>query len=83
MAPTVKRNDEGYRIGESHHNCTRPEALVLRARDLHEGLEPSPIGSNRLGPVRIAAILGVPEQWVRKVIYYRTRHHTMDPERST
>jgi hypothetical protein len=80
--PLVTRNSEGYRIGEGHHNCTIPEAVVVRARDLHEGLEPSPIGSNRLGPVRIAAILGLPVETTRKIIYYRRRQHVMDPERS-
>jgi hypothetical protein len=65
-------NELGYRIGEGHHNCTRTDALVKRARDLHEGIEDWPTGE-RLGPVRIAEILGVPLRWVHKVIYFEIR----------
>lgn len=67
-------NELGYAIGEGHHNCTRTDALVKRCRDLHEGIEPSPLpGITRLGPIHIAAILGVPMRWVHKVIYFEVR----------
>lgn len=67
-------NDKGYRIGEAHHNCTRSDAIVQRARELHESTEHlHPCSSSRLGPTRIAKILGVPVEWVRKIIYFTSR----------
>ena len=31
----IKRNDKGYRIGESHHRATIPDAVVHELRDLY------------------------------------------------
>lgn len=74
-APAVKRSERGYRCGDSHHNATVPDAVVVRARDLHEF-------ENQMAP-EIARRLGVEfglqalsESTVRKWIYYVSRNVT-------
>lgn len=72
----VKRNEDGYRCGDSHQNAKVPDAVVVRARDLHEF-------ENVMAP-EIARRLGVefgltpppPESTVKKWIYYVSRNVT-------
>lgn len=77
-------NEDGRAIGDGHHRTKYPDALVVRLRDLHEGLAPSPIGSNRLGPKRLAEIMKaegtpVPASVIYAIIYY-TRRNTVARE---
>jgi hypothetical protein len=70
--PHVKRSEQGYRCGDSHQNAKLPDAVVVRARDLHEyeGVQ-APEIARRLG-----VELGVPvsQSTVKKWIYYLSRN---------
>lgn len=66
-AEPVQRNEEGYRIGDSHHRCTVPDAVVVRMRDMFEHPE------KPIGPTRIARLLGYPVSTVKKIVYYQRR----------
>lgn len=61
----VPVNDRGYRIGEGHHNCTIPDAVVNLIRDMRE--------EHELQLKEIARKTGVAFEAVRKIVYYRTR----------
>jgi hypothetical protein len=70
-----KRNERGYRVGDSHHNAKLPDAVVVRARDLHEfeGVQ-APEIARRLGvefgiqPPSVSS--------VKKWVYYLSRNIT-------
>ena len=74
MTPHVKRSERGWRVGESHQNAVAPDAVVCRARDLHE--------FERLGLTAIVARLAVEFQLrvsprtVEHWIYYTSRNVT-------
>lgn len=61
----VPVNDRGYRIGEGHHNCTIPDAVVVRIRDLKE--------YENVSSPEIARRLGLRLEAVRKIVRYQRR----------
>jgi len=63
----VRRNDRGYRIGESRRNCTIPDAMVIRIRNLRE-IECMEIPA-------IARLVQIPEGTVKSICLYRRRRH--------
>jgi|CXWL01.1.fsa_nt_gi hypothetical protein len=65
---TIKRSEQGYRCGDSHHNAKLPDAVVVQARDLYE--------FDHMMPAEIARKLGVPYCTVRGWVYYRKRNVT-------
>lgn len=64
-------NDRGFPIGEGHHNCTIPDAVVARWRDLHE---------QGITPTEIARREGAALSTVKKVVYYFRRGQVPDPD---
>lgn len=74
VRPIVKRSEQGYRVGDSHHNSRAPDAAVRLARDLHEfdGMKPCAIAR------RLAEEFGlvVPVKTVQHWVYYTTRNVT-------
>lgn len=64
----VALNEQGKRIGESHHNARISDAMVDRIRELHE--------DEGFGYRRIARILDIPLTTVRKIYYYERRAQT-------
>jgi hypothetical protein len=69
----VKRNENGYRCGDSHHNAKVPDAVVVQARDLYEYGDENGI---RLMPAEIARKLGLSYCTVRDWVYYKRRNVT-------
>lgn len=67
------KNEQGYRIGESHPRCRFSDATVERARDMHEleGLSYPEIGRR----------LCVPVTTVEKWCQYRVRHQHPNGDR--
>lgn len=63
----VTRNEEGYRIGDAHQRCTVPDAVVVRIRDMHE----HPV--KPIGAYKIARLLGLNVNTVKKIVYYQRR----------
>lgn len=61
----VTRNERGNRIGESHHNATIPNQVVLEVRRLHE--------QEGWSCTEIAAKLTLRWRTVRKIINYERR----------
>lgn len=70
----VACNAEGYRIGQSHQNCTIPEAVVVRWRDLYDD-------GHGLTPTEIARREGASVNTVKKVVYCVRRGQVADPEK--
>lgn len=66
----VAINENGRRIGETHHRATVPDATIQEIRDLHE-LE-------GWGYRRIAVALGLRHTYVAKVCAYQLRAQTAD-----
>lgn len=64
MRAKVCTNEHGYRIGESHHRCRWPNAVVARCRDLHD---------EGVSAARICELTGVPWGTVRQWLYFQTR----------
>lgn len=70
----VKRSEQGYRCGDSHHNAKVPDAVVVRARDLYE--------YEHLMPAEIARKIGVEQglslsrKTVQHWVYYTSRNVT-------
>lgn len=58
-------NERGYRIGSSHHNCTIPDDVVSRIRDLHEDCG--------IGYRRLARMFGISRGAVQKICNYSRR----------
>lgn len=67
----VALNERGYRIGESHHNCTIPQDVVDRLRDLHE--------EHKIGYRRLARMFNLSRGAVQKICNYTRRAQV--PER--
>lgn len=61
----VPVNELGRRIGDGHHRCTIPDAVVVRIRDLRE--------YEHVTIPEIARRLGVAAETVRAIVYYRRR----------
>lgn len=72
----VKRSERGYRCGDSHHNAKMPDAVVVRARDLHDyEAVTAPEIARRLG-VEFGLEPPLSESTVKKWIYYVSRNVT-------
>lgn len=61
-------NEQGNRIGETHHNARISDATVDRIRELHEDLG--------LGYLAIAAEVKLSRNTVRKICTYERRAQT-------
>ena len=61
---SIMRNERGYRIGESHHNCRIPDEVVEMARSMHE---------RGVGQTEIANALRLPLGTVKKIICFERR----------
>lgn len=67
MTRRVAVNEAGYRIGETHHNATLSELLVLRLRNLRERCLPQP--SYR----ELSIQFGLSVNTVKKICNYERR----------
>ena len=65
MIALVAYDENGRRIGQSHHNATIPDETVARIRELHE--------EHGWGYRRIAKHLGLRWQTVAKIALYKRR----------
>ena len=65
MIALVAYDENGRRIGQSHHNATIPDETVARIRELHE--------EHGWGYRRIAKHLGLRWQTVAKIARYQRR----------
>lgn len=63
-------NEQGYRIGSSHHNARIPQDVVDRMRDLHE--------DELIGYRRLAKMFGLSRSVVAKICKYERRAQTPD-----
>ena len=66
----IALNDQGYRIGSSHHNSTIPDELIDTIRDLHE--------DDALGYRKLAKMFNMSINTVRKICTYERRAQTPD-----
>ena len=66
----VAVNEQGYRIGSSHHNARISDEIVDKLRDLHEEEE--------IGYRRLAKMFGLPRSVVQKICNYERRAQTPD-----
>ena len=62
--PAIRRNHRGYRVGQDHQRAKAEDAVVRRARELHEG---------GMGYKRIGRQLNVPPRTVADWCRYETR----------
>jgi DNA invertase Pin-like site-specific DNA recombinase len=71
---TVKQvvavNENGYRIGSSHHNARIPDDVVDKIRDLHE--------DEAIGYRRLAKMFNLTRSCVQKICNYERRAQTPD-----
>lgn len=67
----VPVNEQGKRIGEKHHNARYSDELIDKIREMHE--------DQGLGWRRIAKMLNMPMDTVKKICLYERRAQT--PER--
>ena len=65
MTTLVAYDENGRRIGQSHHNATIPDKTVARIRELHE--------EHGWGYRRIAKAFGLRWQTVAKIALYKRR----------
>ena len=66
----VAVNEQGRRIGETHHNALLSDALVDQIRDRHE--------DDKIGYRKIAREFGVSRTTVIKICTYQRRAQTAD-----
>ena len=66
----VAVNEQGYRIGASHHNARIPDDVIDKIRDMHE--------DEGIGYRKIAKALGLSKNFVAKVCRYERRAQTPD-----
>lgn len=79
MAPRVKRSETGRRCGDSHQNAKVPDAVVVRARDMHEYEHVAvPEIARRLG-VEFGLHPPLSVSTVKKWVYYLHRNVTPVP----
>lgn len=62
--PEVRRTEQGYRCGESHHRCRISDEQVAQMRRLHE---------EGMGYRRIAIVMDLAVTSVRKICSYQRR----------
>ena len=63
-------NEQGYRIGSSHHNCRISDEIVDKLRDLHE--------DQQIGYRRLAKMFNLSRSVVIKICRYERRAQTPD-----
>lgn len=63
-------NENGYRIGASHHNARIPDDVIDRIRDLHEEQE--------IGYRRLAKMFNLSRSCIQKICNYERRAQTPD-----
>lgn len=63
-------NEQGYRIGPSHHNARIPQEVVDKMRDLHE--------DELIGYRRLAKMFNLSRSVVQKICTYERRAQTPD-----
>ena len=63
-------NEQGYRIGMSHHNARISDEIVDQIRDLHE--------EENIGYRRLAQMFGLTRSVIRKICTYERRAQTPD-----
>lgn len=61
-------NEQGYRIGMSHHNARISDEIVDRIRDLHE--------EENIGYRRLAQMFGLTRSVIQKICTYERRAQT-------
>lgn len=66
----VAVNEQGYRIGSSHHNCRLSDEVVDQIRDMHE--------DEGLGYRKIAKHFNLKRSTVQKICNYERRAQTPD-----
>ena len=64
----IGMNENGYRIGMSHQNCTISQEIVDKMRDMHE--------DEMVGYRRLSAIFGIRRSTVQKICKYYIRAQT-------
>lgn len=69
----IGRNEQGYRVGESHQHATLSDAQVRQIRDLHELGDDAGV---RWSLGRIARELGLCKSTVQKICAYTRRNQT-------
>lgn len=67
----VAVNEQGYRIGQSHHNARFPDEMIDRIRDMHE--------DQAIGYRKLAKIFNLSRSTIQKICTYSRRAQT--PER--
>jgi DNA invertase Pin-like site-specific DNA recombinase len=67
----VAVNEQGYRIGQSHHNARLPDEMIDRIRDMHE--------DQAIGYRKLAKIFNLSRSTIQKICTYSRRAQT--PER--
>lgn len=63
-------NEQGYRIGSSHHNAKIPDEIVDAIRDMHE--------DHGVGYRKLAVIFNLPRGTIQKICTYERRAQTPD-----
>lgn len=63
-------NEQGYRIGMSHHNARISDETVDQIRDLHE--------EENIGYRRLAQMFGLTRSVIQKICTYERRAQTPD-----
>jgi len=66
----VAVNEQGYRIGISHHNARIPDEIIDQIRDLHEDLG--------IGYRKLAKQFNLTRSAVQKICNYERRAQTPD-----
>lgn len=66
----VAVNEQGYRIGMSHHNARLPDDVIDKIRDMHE--------DNGIGYRKLAKIFNIPLSNIKKICKYERRAQTPD-----
>ncbi len=66
----VAVNEQGYRIGSSHHNARLPAEVIDKIRDMHEDEE--------VGYRKLAKIFDIPLSTIKKICKYERRAQTPD-----
>lgn len=66
----IALNEQGYRIGPTHHNARIPQEIVDQMRDLHE--------DECIGYRRLAKMFNLSRSVVQKICTYERRAQTPD-----
>ena len=66
----IALNENGYRIGSSHHNAKIPDEVIDEIRDLHE--------EQGIGYRKLAKMFGLTRSSVQKICNYERRAQTPD-----